>query len=115
MFRAFKQAYPQVQTRTSSRYINTLTASQREAIPKTWRIPSERDAIQRTFQFSDFNHAWAFMSRIALWSEKHNHHPEWFNVYSRVEVTWTTHECKGLSSRDIKAAEYCDAIYENKK
>ena len=69
-----------------------------------------RDAIQRTFQFADFNEAWGFMSRAALLAEQDGHHPEWFNVFNRVDVTLATHDCQGLSKKDIKLAKAMDAI-----
>jgi len=56
-----------------------------------------REAIQRSFEFADFEQAWAFMSRTAVIAEQMNHHPEWFNVYNRVDVTLATHDCSGLS------------------
>ena len=69
-----------------------------------------RDAIKKSFTFTDFSEAFGFMSRVALKAEQMNHHPEWFNVYNRVEVTLSTHECQGLSERDIKLASFMDAI-----
>ncbi len=58
-----------------------------------WSEVEGRDAIQKSFQFKDFNQAWGFMSRVALAAEKMDHHPEWFNVYNRVEITLSTHDC----------------------
>lgn len=69
-----------------------------------------RDAIKKSFTFTDFSEAFGFMSRVALRAEQMNHHPEWFNVYNRVEVTLSTHECQGLSERDIKLASFMDTI-----
>ena len=63
-----------------------------------WTILEERDAISKTYNFIDFNQAWKFMSQVAVLAEELNHHPEWFNVYNRVEVTLTTHDCNGLST-----------------
>jgi 4a-hydroxytetrahydrobiopterin dehydratase len=59
----------------------------------------ENRSITKTFIFTDFNQAWSFMSRAALLAEKIDHHPEWFNVYNRVEVTLTTHDCDGVSQK----------------
>lgn len=75
---------------------------------KNWREAEGRDAIVRNFQFKTFNEAFGFMSRIALQAERMNHHPEWFNVYNRVEVTLTTHDCNGLSDLDVKLATFMD-------
>ena len=63
-----------------------------------------RSAISKTFLFKDFSQAWGFMSRCALLAEQLNHHPEWFNVYNRVEVTLSTHDAGGLSSLDVQLA-----------
>ena len=70
-----------------------------------WAAAEGRDAITRTFQFKDFNAAFGFMTRAALAAEKLDHHPEWFNVYNRVEVTLTTHDAGGLSQRDVELAK----------
>jgi len=77
---------------------------------KGWREVPGRDAIARSFTFKDFNEAFAFMTRVALRAEKMDHHPEWFNVYNRVDVTLATHECGGLSERDVKLAKYIDKL-----
>lgn len=73
-----------------------------------WSAVQNRDAIHRNFKFKDFNAAFGFMSRVALMAEKLDHHPEWFNVYNRVDVTLTTHDCDGLSERDVKLARFMD-------
>jgi 4a-hydroxytetrahydrobiopterin dehydratase len=75
-----------------------------------WRLVDGRDAIRREFRFRDFSEAWAFMARVALLAEKHDHHPEWFNVWNRVEITLTTHDAGGLSTRDVALARAIDAI-----
>ncbi|KAI8872454.1 transcriptional coactivator/pterin dehydratase [Ramicandelaber brevisporus] len=75
-----------------------------------WAMVDQRDAIKKTFAFKSFVEAFSFMSGVALVAEKMDHHPEWFNVYNRVEVTLATHDCSGLSKRDIKLADQCDAI-----
>jgi 4a-hydroxytetrahydrobiopterin dehydratase len=67
-----------------------------------------RDAIVRTYRFADFNAAFAFMTRVALKAEQLDHHPEWFNVYNRVEVVLTTHDADGVSELDVKMAAFMD-------
>lgn len=72
-----------------------------------WEYDPERDAISRSFKFGDFTEAFAFMTRVAIHAEKADHHPEWFNVYNKVEVTLTTHDAGddgGLSQRDVDLA-----------
>ena len=73
-----------------------------------WEPVEGRDALKKTFKFKSFNEAWGFMTRVALAAEKLNHHPEWFNVYNRVEITLTTHDCDGLSDLDVKLAKRID-------
>lgn len=75
-----------------------------------WQEAGDRDAIQKSFKFKDFIEAWGFMNRAALVAEKMNHHPEWFNVYNRVEVVLTTHDCNGLSELDVKLAKEMDSL-----
>jgi len=69
-----------------------------------WSEVEGRDAITRKFTFRDFNEAFGFMARAALVAEKLDHHPEWFNVYNRVEVTLATHDAGGVTERDLKLA-----------
>lgn len=71
-----------------------------------WTLVEGRDAIKKSFVFPDFNEAWGFMSRVALKAESMNHHPEWFNVYNKVEITLSTHDCQGLSTKDLKLAQF---------
>ena len=71
---------------------------------------SGRDAIKKKFAFQDFNQAFGFMTRVAIKADKMDHHPEWFNVYNRVEVTLSTHDCSGLSQNDIKLAKFMDQV-----
>ncbi|MEO9463598.1 MAG: 4a-hydroxytetrahydrobiopterin dehydratase [Marinomonas sp.] len=75
-----------------------------------WEAARDGAAITRTYKFTDFNEAWGFMSRVALIAEAQDHHPEWFNVYNRVEITLTTHDADpenggALSARDAKMVE----------
>lgn len=74
-----------------------------------WTPAEGRDAAQKSFKFPDFNAAFGFMSRVALAAEKADHHPEWFNVYNRVDITLTTHDAGGLSERDVALARFIEA------
>ena len=73
-----------------------------------WTLIDDGNAIEREFQFKGFNAAFGFMSRVALAAERHNHHPEWSNVYNRVTVRWTTHSEGGVTDLDLKLARLCD-------
>src|ERR1700749_4604653 len=75
-----------------------------------WSEVTGRDAIARTFVFGDFSQAFGFMTRVALAAEKHDHHPEWRNVYKTVEVVLSTHDAGGLTLRDIELAKAMNAI-----
>jgi len=75
-----------------------------------WDFDEGRDAIRRSFAFADFSEAFAFMTRVALLAEKADHHPEWSNVWNRVEVLLTTHDAGGLSGRDVDMAQAIDAL-----
>ena len=75
-----------------------------------WHLSVGRAAIQKSFRFADFNAAWGFMSRVALVAEKLDHHPEWSNVYGKVDITLTTHDAGGLSARDIALAAEIERI-----
>ena len=73
-----------------------------------WSAAEGRDAATRTFRFADFAEAFGWMTRVAIHADKADHHPEWFNVYDRVEVTLTTHDAGGLSARDVAMAAFLD-------
>ncbi|MGZ3308372.1 MAG: 4a-hydroxytetrahydrobiopterin dehydratase [Xanthobacteraceae bacterium] len=75
-----------------------------------WSEAKDRDAISRTFTFRDFNEAFGFMTRAALIAEKLDHHPEWFNVYDKVEVTLATHDAGGVTDRDVELAVAMDRL-----
>ena len=93
--------------------ITTLTPAERAKLPQDlpgWRKLPDRDALFREIRFADFAEAFGFMARVALIAEKMDHHPEWFNVYNRVEITLSTHDCNGLSARDLALAAAIDKI-----
>ena len=75
-----------------------------------WALESDRDAITKSFEFTDFIDAFGFMTKVAVLSEKKGHHPEWFNVYNKVKITLTTHDCSGLSEKDISLAKNIDGF-----
>ena len=70
-----------------------------------WTDSQDRDAIEKTFTFANFNAAFGFMTRAAMMAEKMDHHPEWFNVYNRVQVTLTTHDAGGVTGKDVRLAK----------
>ena len=74
-----------------------------------WR-PDGEDAIARSLRFADFNAAFGFMTRVALWADKADHHPEWSNVYNKVEVRLTTHDAGGVTDKDVALARFIDGI-----
>lgn len=77
-----------------------------------WDYDESRDAITRQFLFADFSEAFAFMTRVALLAESQDHHPEWSNVWNRVDILLTTHDAGGLSERDVKLARAIDALLD---
>ncbi|KAB2920103.1 MAG: 4a-hydroxytetrahydrobiopterin dehydratase [Hyphomicrobiaceae bacterium] len=90
-----------------------LDADQRSSLVARlpqWHMAPGRDALQKSFKFKDFNAAFGFMTRAALVAEQMNHHPEWFNVWNRVDVTLSTHDAGGLTELDVKLAEAMDRI-----
>ena len=76
-----------------------------------WQHDAARGAMRRTFRFADFAQAFGFMTQVALAAEKADHHPEWTNVYNRVDITLTTHDAKGLTQRDFDLARQIDAAF----
>lgn len=95
--------------------IAPLTPAEREAalaaLPH-WTLSTDALAITRTLTFADFAQAFGFMARVAIVAEKADHHPEWFNVYNRVEIRLTTHDAGGLSQRDIALAKAIDGFID---
>ncbi len=81
---------------------------------KDWlyiRTDAGRDQIQKSFKFKNFREAWGFMSRVALLAEKFDHHPEWFNVYNKVDIVLTTHDAGGISAKDFNMAAEIDKLF----
>lgn len=75
-----------------------------------WRLVEGRDALSRSFRFADFSTAWGFMARVALLAEAQDHHPEWSNIWNRVDILLTTHDAGGLSARDLRLARAIDVV-----
>ncbi|MBK1661677.1 4a-hydroxytetrahydrobiopterin dehydratase [Paracraurococcus ruber] len=82
-----------------------------ETLPH-WQVTEGQDAIRREFRFRDFSAAWGFMARVALLAEAQDHHPDWRNVWNRVEILLTTHDAGGLSARDVQMARAIDALVD---
>ncbi len=91
--------------RLSDEARRVLLAERRE-----WALVAGRDAITRSLRFSDFNHAFGFMSQVALAAEKMGHHPEWFNTYNKVEITLSTHDAGGITEKDVALARFIDDL-----
>jgi 4a-hydroxytetrahydrobiopterin dehydratase len=90
-----------------------LTPAERDAALTTlpsWALSEDTLAITRTLKFDDFAQAFGFMARVAILAEKADHHPEWFNVYNRVDIRLTTHDAGGLSQRDVALARAIDGF-----
>jgi 4a-hydroxytetrahydrobiopterin dehydratase len=86
-------------------------ADMASALPQ-WTLDGARDAITRSFKFANFVEAFGFMAKVALLAERADHHPEWFNVYNRVDILLTTHDADGLSARDVALAREIDHLAE---
>jgi 4a-hydroxytetrahydrobiopterin dehydratase len=94
--------------------IKKFTADELDAALQSlpaWKRHGRRDAIRRLFAFDDFAQAFAFMTQVAMMAEKRNHHPEWSNVYNKVEIVLTTHDAQGVTRRDIELARYADEAF----
>lgn len=92
---------------------SAFTADETQALVDSldgWRVGEDGKGIEKTFEFADFNEAFGFMCRAALVAEKHDHHPEWFNVYKTVKVRLSTHDVDGVSERDGALARAMDRI-----
>eukprot|EP00834_Sanchytrium_tribonematis_P005705 NODE_363_length_8763_cov_0.834718.p9 type:complete len:106 gc:universal NODE_363_length_8763_cov_0.834718:5986-5669(-) len=94
--------------------LSNRTVSLAPLISNGWKdtMPS-RDAIAKEYIFDNFKEAFKFMTEIADVAEDKQHHPEWFNVYNKVQVTWTTHDCQGCSSKDVDMGNFCDKVFAN--
>ena len=95
--------------------VDKLTGAARSralASLKGWKKVRGRDALHKAYKFSDFNEAFGFMTRVAIKADQMDHHPEWFNVYNRVDVTLSTHDADGLTSLDVRIARFMDGIAE---
>jgi 4a-hydroxytetrahydrobiopterin dehydratase len=90
-----------------------LTKAERQALPEIlphWTMAAGRDALVRKLVFADFSEAFGFMARVALLAEAMNHHPEWSNVYNRIEITLTTHDAGGLTGKDTGLARAIEQL-----
>lgn len=117
-FRSFK--FLSSKRSVSTIRVNTVPAKLSECVrvvelsklsQQGWELENNRDAIKKTFLFQDFTQAFTFMTKIAFKAESMQHHPEWFNVYNRLNVVLSTHDCDGLSALDVTMANYMDQEY----
>lgn len=93
--------------------LTRLTDAERDALLAEcpgWQLRADGKGIERAFKFGDFNAAFGFMTRVALYADKADHHPEWSNVYNRVNITLTTHDVDGLSQRDADMARAIETM-----
>ncbi|MAI99206.1 MAG: 4a-hydroxytetrahydrobiopterin dehydratase [Nisaea sp.] len=90
--------------------MNMITPEDAVAELPAWQVVAGQPAIRRQFTFADFNAAFGFMTRVAILAEKADHHPEWSNVYNRVEITLTTHDAGGVTAKDTALAAAIDAL-----
>ncbi|CAG9860030.1 unnamed protein product, partial [Phyllotreta striolata] len=112
--------FNKVVPKTKAKMQTKLTPEERNTalsplLNKGWSMVENRDAIYKEYLFKDFNQAFGFMSRVALLSEKMDHHPEWFNVYNKVQVTLSSHDVSGLSGRDVKLASFMEDVAKSIK
>jgi 4a-hydroxytetrahydrobiopterin dehydratase len=108
-------APPSIQTRSQNEEIavKQLTDTERSAALAqltSWTLQDQRDAIERSIKFKDFSAAWGFMNRVALAAEAMDHHPEWFNVWNRVDIVLSTHDAGGLTEKDVALAGKIDGF-----
>ena len=93
----------------ATRLTDQQRASLGTSVPGWTKVP-DKDAITRSFKFADFNEAWGFMTRVALAADKADHHPEWSNVYNKVEIVLSTHDAGGVTAKDITLAQFIDEV-----
>jgi 4a-hydroxytetrahydrobiopterin dehydratase len=91
-----------------TRSLNKVGAAAAVALLPGWSAQEGRDAITRSYRFADFSEAFGFMARVALKAEQMDHHPEWFNVYNRVDVVLATHDANGVTTLDVDLARFMD-------
>jgi 4a-hydroxytetrahydrobiopterin dehydratase len=89
--------------------VKLLDDAQLQELPAHWHLATDKKSISRHFNFEDFVQAWSFMTHVALLAEKMDHHPEWSNVYNKVDITLSTHEAGGLTERDVQLATAINA------
>ncbi|GAB1602058.1 probable pterin-4-alpha-carbinolamine dehydratase isoform X1 [Argonauta hians] len=109
----FVVSHPLLAKRMSAEKSTKLGAEERDGVlaplmKDGWSLVKGRDAIEKEFVFKNFNQCFGFMTRIALMADKMDHHPEWFNVYNKVQITLSTHEFSGLSHRDVRLATFIE-------
>ncbi|MEM9013903.1 MAG: 4a-hydroxytetrahydrobiopterin dehydratase [Pseudomonadota bacterium] len=98
--------------------VERLTPAERAAFRSDfpdWAFAEDRDAVRKIFVFKNFAQAWGFMCEVALCAEKADHHPEWFNVYNKVDVTLTTHDAGGLSYKDVELVRNIEVIAKDRQ
>jgi 4a-hydroxytetrahydrobiopterin dehydratase len=109
-FERFDQNEQALEDSSMNRPAKIGAAEALKSLPLWAAAPGDRDAIIRSFKFADFNAAFGFMTRAALMAEKLDHHPEWSNVYNRVDVVLATHDAGGVTALDVKLAGFMDSI-----
>jgi len=87
-----------------------IPESELSHLPGKWKLAADKKSIHQSFKFKDFGEAWSFMTRVALLAEKMDHHPEWSNVYNKVEITLSTHDSGGVTEKDVQLATEIDTF-----
>jgi 4a-hydroxytetrahydrobiopterin dehydratase len=89
-----------------------LSDAEQKQFSSDWKLAADKKSVQKSFKFESFVEAFGFMTRVALHAEKADHHPEWFNVYNKVDITLNTHDAGGLTQKDLDLAQKIDASAE---